>query len=602
MRYSHYRTLLDVERQQRGDRHGWGTRVRHLTWLTAALFGLYVVFMYSVWRHPRPVRRVWIDNVLVEVVEDHWADRVRVWLLYGSLGCGTLRVLLRRILCPAMPAAPPGNTEATAAVSERMRGGRARASTTTANNTSLPSLMKEISTIAVPAWARRRSDGLPRGTSGAVSADTTAAAAAGLAQRRSTFDPTRPMRTEKDLEWFLACESAQQQQQQRRSAEASFCGTTALPYRDKSGAAAAGGGGVDSGAVDAAERNVISVLYEKRLLNQRGRSTAAAPASFGSSSSPQSSSSSIPWAELGIFHLEEALQRTREWMSDVCRRLVADVEQCDRWFNEHQIEAYDCHHSLQELLPTPPPPTQPAAMTSISTMCWGPPAPAPSAAAAPQHETKLAALVREKGYCRQMQQGMQELDTALRFDQRLTLEARLDVSGTFPSSSASRPSNAELTACREYVVERLRTLAKQRYLISYNSSGGDVETWRNGFPCDAHLLLHVLRTSVKGLSEYVLFGYQTGLQAQDLALYVGDTGEPYFYVRLRQGSSETLFSTRHGPTSLMEAILAFAAVVHVYYHDVYGGVRSTVDLNEVGLLKVVTEGRRTAWLSTGGEW
>ncbi|GET85871.1 hypothetical protein, conserved [Leishmania tarentolae] len=600
MRYSHSRMLLDMERQQRDDPQGWKARMRHLTWLTLALFGFYFVCTYNVWRYPRPVRHVWIDNVLVEVVEDDWVERARHWFLYGGFGCGALRVLLHCVLCPAASGAPVGNTGTTTTARERMRGDRRRVNTATTHSVSRPSFMKEISTIAVPAWARRRSDGNPpRGTSGAVPVEGSLASAATAAQQTSTFNPTRPMRTEKDLEWFLAYENAQQQQ--RRSAEAALSGASALRYRDRGGATAPGGGGcVDSGPVDTAECDVINVLYEKPL-HQRGRSGTAAPDAFGLyTSSPSSSSLSIPWAELGIFHVEEALQRTREWMSDLCRRLVADVEQCDSWFNEHQIEAYDCHHSLQELLPAPPSQPQPAAMTSVPTMRWGVSAPVPSVAPAPQHETKLAALLREKGHCRQTQQGMQELDTALRYDQRLTLEVRLDVSGTFPSSSASRPSNAELTACREYVIDRLRTFAKQRYLISYNSSGGDVETWRSGFPCDAHLLLHVLRTSVKGLKEYVLFGYQTEPQTHDLALYVGDTGEPYFYVRFRQGSTETLLSTRQGPTSLMEAILAFAAVVHVCYRDVYGGVRSTVNLNEVGLLKVVTEGRRTAWASTRG--
>ncbi|KAG5511141.1 hypothetical protein JKF63_07081 [Porcisia hertigi] len=615
MRYSYYRTLLDVERQQRGDLYGWWSRLRHLTWLTVVLLGLYVACKYNMWRHPRPVHHVWIDSVLVEVVEEGWVDTAQDWILYCGLCCGTLRVLLH---CIFFSTAPCGSSGATATVAERMPGGRAESSAAAnKDRTSLPYPRKEISTIAVPAWARRRCDGhQTRGTNSAAPADATAAttAAAALAERRNRFDPMRPMRTEKDLEWFLACEAApapppppqqagQQQHQQRRSLEPALSASAALRCRDKGSVAALAIGGVDSVPVDAAERDVISVLYEKKPFSQGGRNDISLSHAFGSPT-PAPASSSIPWAELGIFHLEEALQRTREWISDLCRRLIADVEQCDRWFSEHQIDAYDCHHSLQELLPALLPPPQPVAMNAMPAMRWGSygAAPAPSTAPAPQYETKLAALLREKGYCRQTQQGMRGLDTALRYDQRLALEARLDVSGTFPSSAASRPSNADLTACREYVLERLQTFAKQRYLTSYDGGGGDVEAWRSGFPCDAHLLLHVLRTSVKGLSEYVLFGYQTGMQSPDLALYVGDTGEPYFYVRLRQGSSETLLSTRQGPTSLLEAILAFAAVVHVYYRDVYGGVRRTVDLKEVGLLKVVTEGRRVAWANTAGEW
>ncbi|KAK7198005.1 hypothetical protein NESM_000755800 [Novymonas esmeraldas] len=562
MRHSHYRVLLEHERLLRGDNCGWPARQRHVRWLTVLFFELYGLCTYSAWRHRVPPRHVWIDGVLVEVVEDTWVDVVRGWLLCAGLVSGALLALLRILLGhPPVPnttglrrTTPTETTAAAAAAAAAPREWT-------------PLSKRAISTIAVPAWARHRADG--RATSAGVTTTTTAAAAAAAAEHTRTLDAARPMRTESDLEWFLACENTQRQQHQPPPQQQQPCSSAVT------GAGAASRQG-----------DVISVVYDAAPLHQRGRGGPAAQ-TLGLPFASASSSSSLPWASLGITQLEEALQRTREWMSDVCRRLVADIEVCDRWFGEHQIEAYDCHHSLQELLPAPAP--VPAA--PLSAMRWGAPA---TVAAAPQPETKLAALVREKAHCRQTQQGMRELDAALRYDQRLTLEARLDVSGTFPSAAAARPSNAELTACRAYVMERLRTFAKQRHLASYDSSGGDAATWRCGFPCDAHLLLHVLRTSVKGLSEYVRFGYQLESQPQDLALYVGDTGEPYFYVRLRHGSDVVLLSPRHGPTSLMEAVLAFAAAVQVYHRGVYGGVRGTVDLSEVGLLKVIAERRRTS--------
>lgn len=610
MRYSYYRQLIKEERRQRGSHYGQQARQRQLLTLTGLLLGLYIICTYNVWRHPRPIHHVWIDDVLVEVIEENWIDKARSGLLYLGLCCGALFTVLR--LCAgvspvAVVAATATTTAASAPTSpcagetaeskllqqpSAHKARRLRAASATFSQ-------RDISTIAVPSWARRRTAGQTSRTptDEAIRARQRGSAVAcvsGAADRTRAFAAGRPMRSDKDLNIFLAYEAAQRQQQlqhQQQQQRLSAGDGLGLRYR---GAAEENLYQSDVEAAAAASREVLSVVYEGRATQPGSRGGAIPLASSAAATAAGLTSPSIPWAELGIFHLEEALQRTREWMSEVCRRLVDDVDQCNRWFNEHQIEAYDCHHSLQEMLPAPPPaPTMAPKLTGWGGGFSGTAAVAPPAA--PSLEPKLTALLREKAYCRQAQQGMQELDTALRYDQRLKLEAQLDVSGTFPSAALTRASNAELTATREYVVDRLRTFAKQRFLVSYNASGGDAEMWRSGYPCDAHLLLHVLRSSVKGLSEYVRFGYQTGTQTQDLALYVGDTGEPYFYVRFRQGSSETLLSTRQGPTSLMEAMLAFAAVIHTYYRDIFGGIRGTVDLAEVGLLKVVTEGRRPTW-------
>ncbi|KPA83577.1 hypothetical protein ABB37_01869 [Leptomonas pyrrhocoris] len=602
MRYSYYRGLIHEERRKRGPHYGRQARIRQLTVLTVLLLGLYVACTYNIWRHPRPIQHVWIDDVLVEVISENWIDHARSGLLCLGLCCAGLLGLA--YLCAGVrvsSASPVDGADGAASRARESRGKRGGQKPE-----------KDISTIAVPAWARRRAAGQQpisltsmealRHTSDGVGAAATAA------DRTSAFDERRPMRTDNDLNAFLAYEAAHVRQQQRQ--RLSVADGAGVRYRGTAE------DNICQSDVDVVGRDALSVTYEGGGVQRRsnrsgggGADSAAAASSFpfasvGAAPTP----STLPWAELGISHVDEALQRTREWMSDVCRKLIDDIDQCDRWFNEHQIEAYDCHHSLQELLPAP---TATAAATAPSQArpgsWWGTTSAAPSFSvpASPQLESKLTALLREKAYCRQAQQGMQELDTALRYDQRLALEARLDISGTFPSpaSSVAQPTNAALTAMREYVVDRLRTFAKQRFLVSYHASGGDAATWRSGYPCDAHLLLHVLRVSVKGLSEYVRFGYQTGTQTQDLALCVGDTGEPYFYVRFRQGSSETLLPTRQGPTSLMEAVLAFAAVIHTYHRDVFGGVRGTVDLAEVGLLRAVAENRPSDWgVGADAEW
>ncbi|EKG06416.1 hypothetical protein TCSYLVIO_002480 [Trypanosoma cruzi] len=74
---------------------------------------------------------------------------------------------------------------------------------------------------------------------------------------------------------------------------------------------------------------------------------------------------------------------------------------------------------------------------------------------------------------------------------------------------------------------------------------------------------------------------------QDLAIFVGDTGEPYFYVRYRSGPDDKTYATHQGVNSLFEALLIFAAIVRAYHNDSYGGIWGVMDLSQTGLLNVL---------------
>lgn len=572
MRHSYSQRLLEVERRQRRYRYGQKARLTQLKIAAGALIGVYIACLWRTWRHPRPIQHVWIDEVLVEVVIENWIDYTRTVVLW----CGIFCLLLICVVQWLGGNAPAAEGEEAAGgrfmqshrdflrhlskgeTTISWRDGDGESSKECSDKSSLRLASKRLSTSAA-----MPNVSLHRDSTGSVSK-------AGYMEESRRHDATRPMRSERDLNRFLSREA--QQEQRRRSSQrwGSSGDGAALNFRPVEVSSSAQSG------------EAIRVVYAGGgAVSSPQASTARAPASSSDTAG------TIPWADLGIRNTDAALHRMREWMSDVCRRVVEEVQQCDDWFHQQQISAFDCHHSLQELIAVTAPP-QPA----VSSYGWGAATGTTAALAAPQFETKLAALLREKEVCRQNQQSLRDLDTTLRYEQRLSLEAKLDLGSFFPSSIVL--SSSEMTARQDYILSRLHTFAKQRYLASFSNSGGDPDTWQRGFPCDAHILLHVLRASVEGFSDHVRFGYQTTAQPEDLAIYVGDTGEPYFYVRHRHDDVDALFSTRQGPTSLLEAVLVFAAVVHAYHGDVYGGLRGSMDLKKAGLLRVVAEERRSS--------
>lgn len=531
MRRSHCQRILEIERERRQSSHGRTARLTQLSCATAALLALFVFMSYRRWRHPTPVSHAWIDEVLVEVLEDNWADAMREVVMWLCVACGSVLTALTLCTTPLTSGSAPSDLQAQE-----------------------PSVMQQNGFVPQPSTLAASGARVPAAT-------TATAVAAGC--REDGEASSRPVRHANALDEFLTRVSRTTPSVDPTRAGA---GGVAPSLRTSFAPSVAELGATTEGG--------IAVSYD-------GVSADRAGGSGGSSSTTSGQHlSDADWAALSIFHVDAALQRTREFLSDVCSRLINDVECCDRWLSERHLQAYDCNHSLQEVLPAPPTTTSVTGFGVLS---------APAQPSAPL--TKLSAIVEEK---RRIQQSAgQDFDVVLRFDQRLALEGRLDVTSTFPQT-APLP-NVDLAARQQYNVRRLRTFAKQRTLASYQHGGGDPETWRPGFPCDAHLLLHVLRTAVEGMSHCVRFGYQRSANPQDLAIYVGDTGEPYFYVRYRSPAMERLYATRPGPQSLMEAMLVFVAVVQVHHHGVYSNIHGTIDLKRAGMQKLLKERPTTGW-------
>nr|CCD12401.1 unnamed protein product [Trypanosoma congolense IL3000] len=280
------------------------------------------------------------------------------------------------------------------------------------------------------------------------------------------------------------------------------------------------------------------------------------------------------WGSVGVVDPERSLGSVRKWLSHLCQTLVEEVSATDRWFAERQLISFDCSHSLEEVIPMPSP-------SAPSRVGFGAPQ---TQAAPPQPFRKADALMEERRKIASQGQNVQNCDVTMHLDQRLQLETKLDTNTTFPPATPT--SVTEQHAQRSYVLERIRTFASQTSLASYHHSRGDKHSWRNGFPTDAHLLIHIVRTCVPGFSDYVKFPHQSSNSQHDVTLVVGDMGEPYFYVRYRSGCTDETFSTRTGPNSLFEALVLFAAVLRTRHRGSYGGIGGLLDLTLSGLLNV----------------
>ncbi|EPY18390.1 hypothetical protein STCU_09999 [Strigomonas culicis] len=270
-------------------------------------------------------------------------------------------------------------------------------------------------------------------------------------------------------------------------------------------------------------------------------------------------------------------------MSEACAKFVADIDACDRWFAARRLTIFDCAHSLQELVAAPA-----AAAAAPLGGGWG--APAAPAAPAPAHETKAQSLQRMRTVLQQQQATSEDTAALLRYEQRLALEGQLDVGLT--QMAPPLTAAAALTARQQYVIRRLRTFAQQRTLASYSHSGGDADTWRESYPTDAHLLLQVLLTRVSGMGALVSMRHATA-QRGDVMLHVGDTGEPYFYVRHHPPGGDVTYLPRLGEPALFEAVLVFAALMATRHRDRLGA-RSEFDVRSCGLSKVLGRLSHTA--------
>ncbi|KAH9580962.1 Cytochrome B561-related [Trypanosoma melophagium] len=529
MRLSYGDQLIELDQQRRARVYGRGAKRLHLKVLATTSALMYVVTRFVAWMYPKSVTHAWVDDVFVEVVEDDALESVCVILRWIFLWSMFLLVLLtfkkgkRQTL--------PPRRDARVGVNEFRR----------AKGWAAP-----FSAIAVPAATVL--GGLPR-----VPAPITSAVVEAQEQRQEQRQQ-QPIRSEAELDEFLMSTKLESEKETEVTVKTSA--PTGTTFTTAGFSAPLVGGGITVGPSDG-----IRVQY-----------------SNGVDQPPASQPVDTEWAGLGILNAERSLLKVRKWLSDVCQELAEEIAACDRWFAEHRISSFDSRHSLQETISLPQ--TPPAAGVGFAL-----PTIAPNGTAATVTLRKLEALVNERKKLTGQAQNVQNFDTISHLDQRLGLEAKLDLGSTFPLTSSF--SVAELQARRQYIIKRIRTFASQKTLASYKHNRGDVDTWRDEFPSDAHLLIHIVRVSVDGFANYVKFPHQPMNQQQDLALFIGDTGEPYFYVRYRSGPVDKTYATHKGIVSLFEALLIFVAIVRTYHNASYGGIWGVMDLSRTGLLGVL---------------
>ncbi|RNF18881.1 uncharacterized protein Tco025E_04317 [Trypanosoma conorhini] len=548
MRLSYSEQLIELDQQRRAKAYGRDARRFHLKLLTFTSALLYLGARVAAWIYPRSVSHTWVDNVLVEVVEDDGVERV-----CSILGCVFAASLILLSFLTLRGGGARRNS------SRLVRGPRAAGD----GGHRVKEWPAPFSSIAVPASAQF--GGLPK-----VDALPTAAAGGARQLRVHQNHPLQQqqsIRSEAELKRFLASKglAGDKGSEAPRSAAtvAAPVSTATLSGHGVTSAAASGeavfSGPLVGAAIAAEPSDGIRVQY----LGGAEKQTAAQPVE-------------TEWSGLGILSADRSLLKARRWLSDLCQELADETAVCDRWFAERQISSFDTMHCLQETIPVP----QPSAAATLGAGNTNLLAPT-----TPTVLRKLDALLNERQKLAGQAQNVQNFDAILHLDQRLSLEAKLDPSGTFPA--ASPLSVAEQQAQRQYVIKRLRTFASQKTLASYRHNHGDADLWRDGFPTDAHLLIHIVRVCVDGFANYVKFPHQPMNPQQDLAIFVGDTGEPYFYVRYRSGANDKTYATHQGVNSLFEAVLIFAAIVRAYHNDSYGGIWGVMDLSRTGLLSVL---------------
>ncbi len=283
-------------------------------------------------------------------------------------------------------------------------------------------------------------------------------------------------------------------------------------------------------------------------------------------------------AKLGVTSLDRAIAGVKEWISVTCRSVVDDIAAVNHWFVERHRANFDCSHTLQELVP--------------NSLAVAPQAPAgfgvmPAAQPAqPQFVTKAKELGNWRLAMLAQRFAGDEYDVAQQVELRLQLELLLDPSGTFLTSA--RPPPAELQERQQYVVQRLRTFASQRSLSSFRNDRGDAATWREGYPTDSQLLVHMLKLRFKPLEERIRLPHQpaSSRSHDDLAIMLGSSGEPYFYVKYSLGSRTQTFQTRPGQDSLFEAFVFLIALVKHHHGGCFGNI-DALDLNSLGLGRII---------------
>ncbi|CCW71247.1 unnamed protein product [Phytomonas sp. Hart1] len=582
MRYSHCQRVLETEHKRQTHYFGREGRITQLKYTTSVLLALYLISWFFSWSHPTPTSQIWIDEVLVEVLQDSWITTIS-GLIFSLLFISSA-LLFTFVYCtrPEKKTLKISNTQHLSSSTEHPQSSpttRDHPQSSLRPSNMIPSMNP---LLLNPRTENIRTEklcvGEPLGMVGSIPLGKhNQTVAAGPTHRpRGVVTSTTSVCNTKDLENFLRTRIGSKSSEPFSDAivepvlHSLSLNTPLNPAR------------ITTGSGRLPQEGCINVHYND-VREEHLREAPAATGAVGGSDNEGHSLfhvfGDVDWLSFGVRDPEHALFRLREWVRDICSRLNSEIEQCDQWLASQELTAFDCNHSLQETLSVKLPS---AAMPSPS-FTWGQPQTLQQQPLQQVQKQELILSERQK-----LQRSVpQNFNVISYYNQRLALEKRLDVTRTLPQGTVA--SNSELAARQHYVVSRLGMLAKSKKLLSYKHNSGDTDTWREGFPCDAHILLHVIRNSVEGMEGYIRLGFHSSTQTQDLAICVGDTGEPYFYVRYRTQTTDQRLTPYPGPNSLFESLLIYTAIIHRYHHDVYGGIRGTVDLKRTGLINILKE-------------
>lgn len=266
-------------------------------------------------------------------------------------------------------------------------------------------------------------------------------------------------------------------------------------------------------------------------------------------------------AKLGVSNVERAMYAARECVSAKCRSMVQEMDKVNGWLTKENAMHFDCSHTLQ---------------AEFGKVVSEKPATGFGVLAQPQQVKTISKAERLANWRLEMLSqmrlnidgqpvatpyGVNVYDAAQHVELRQQLELQLDPSSTFLMSSVPLPS--ELQERQQYIVERIRTFATQRSLASFSNDRGDAMTWREGYPTDSQLIVHILKLRVEKLKDRVRLAHHLPARSRnqdDHAIMIGSSGEPYFFVKHTLGSVTQNFQTRPGQDSLFEALVFVVAI------------------------------------------
>lgn len=535
------RLVAEHEFKRREEAYGTKAKVLHLSLVASLAAAVYAVCTVRLWLFTAPLRTVVIDGVMVDVVADdtttHFLARGAGLVLLAALGViGFVKLELGRAVLgdevvhgAASPKSVLGATSHPASalsIAQRPFGHVTEGTSTLWWNNGVGSQPSHIGGSAM----------------------------------------TDPVRTLGELDLMI---------QQRKLEQTALSRDAEILNGNGFSNFASGGfnGMLPLGPGNSQSSGGISVRYQTSsgalLSNERNQRQAATAESELSA--------------LGVLQPERSLLKLRQWAAGICKAVVEDIDKCDAWLSEKRVRGFDCSCLLSEYYELPTTPNALAARPPVTGGFGGFGGGAMASTMQPTAAKiyKSEALLNEKRKL-QMQNAssMETYDCMHRIDLRLSLEQVLDVGCTFPNIGGS--SNTQAAArMRQGIIQRLRALGQSRNLSNMSSSSD--KSW---VPADPYILTHVLRMRVPCLANYIQLPYAIpsgGSSARDLRIYVGGTGDPYFYVRHRAGVQEKHMNTSEGADSLFEALLLFFALIQRVYNGAYGNVEGVVDLKQLNL-------------------